>query len=248
MNFGQWWAEHAESVITLLIGGLLGALANWFFYLRAEKPKLLGWERISAYRIISASEDQRKHLLVTYKDREVKNPYIRVLRVRNIGKQEIRQSDFTEPISFDFGNTELVAHEISGASSSKVKVSETGTSNSNLIQYMPELLNRDQSFELQFVTDGDPGLPTIDTCFAGQSEPMGSIDEKRLRRDNWLDRVTTLALLAILIMGIVTLTFTITNPDSVVLWAMLWVTALVVGLVAITGVYRLVRLKLKDKR
>lgn len=47
MDWAAWWIAHDEAVITLIIGALIGALVNWFFFSRAEKPKRLRWEVMS---------------------------------------------------------------------------------------------------------------------------------------------------------------------------------------------------------
>jgi hypothetical protein len=102
----EWWTANGELVLGIVLGGIVGVVIQWYFHRRAEKPKRLGWELVSSNRIISASEYQRKNLLVTYMGREVENPHVLCLRIVNTGKQEVRASDFIEPISFDFGHTE----------------------------------------------------------------------------------------------------------------------------------------------
>ena len=196
----QWFDDHGEAVITLIVGALLGMLANWFFYRRAEKPKQLGWELVSGNRIISATEDQRKRLTVAYDGHNVENPYVLVLRIANAGKQEISASDFPEPILIDFGETRVLTIETIGKHNPKVTGSFTvETSKPNLAQFTPQLLNRDEWVEFQFVTDGDPGSPTISARFAGQSAPMTNFEEVRKRRDRrvrtmWIFANTVLAI------------------------------------------------------
>jgi hypothetical protein len=36
--------RSCEAVITLIIGGVIGAFFNWLFFRKAEKPKLISWE------------------------------------------------------------------------------------------------------------------------------------------------------------------------------------------------------------
>ena len=170
MNWGKLLSEYGVAIITFIIGAALSWLASWYYFRRAEKPKLLGWETVSRNRIISATEDQRQHLSVVYKGVEVKNPYVLVLRVLNSGKQEIRQSDFTEPISFDFGDTALLAGDVTAKSDSRIKATPTiDISRPNYRGYTPDFLNEEEWFELQFITDGFPGVKMIHASPDNQS-------------------------------------------------------------------------------
>jgi hypothetical protein len=203
------WQEYQQTVIDIIVGFVLGALTNWFFYRRAEKPKKLGWTPNSRNLIISAAANQRQHLSVVYRGQSVENPYVLELSILNVGKQEIRETDFTEPISIDFGDTKLLAHDIIRRSSPKL----TGrfhveTSKPNLVQFTPELLNPDEWMEFQFVTEGGSGWPRIDTRFAGQAIPIFNVYEQRNRSEWWMRiaigvpaTILFVSMLAIIIFG-----------------------------------------------
>jgi hypothetical protein len=54
VDWAAWWSAHWEFVLGIVIGGAVGALINWIFYRKAEKPKKLVWDVKSANRIIHA--------------------------------------------------------------------------------------------------------------------------------------------------------------------------------------------------
>jgi hypothetical protein len=200
----------------LLLGAFLGTLVNWIFYRKAEKPKQLAWTRISGNLIISATEDQREDLSVVYRGRSVNNPYIMIIRITNVGKQEIREADFTEPISIDFGTAELLANDVIGKSNPKLKGRfAVDTSEPNLVKFTPELLNRDEWVEFQFVTDGVPGQPIVDTRFAGQAAPILNMEERRHRTAT---RRSALIIAAVVLPPLLAFSAIFVDDDKIAFW------------------------------
>lgn len=169
MDWAAWWAEHWEFVLGIVIGGALGALINWIFYRKAEKPKRLAWEVMSANRIIHAEPNQRKRLKVVYEDQDVESPNIIVLRIGNGGKKEIVADDFPEPIWVDFGEAKIIGIDTSARSNEKVAGKIVlDPSNFGRFGFTPRLFNRDEWIEFQFVTDGPLVTPKLYARYAGQ--------------------------------------------------------------------------------
>jgi len=162
MDWSAWWVAHGETAWASIISIIVTAAFGYLFYRRAEKPKRLGWGIMSKSRIINAGDNERANLNVVYKNQEVANPNIVVLRVGNLGKSAILRSDLPEPIRIMLHDTKLVATEIVARSNPDVKASlDTSADDPNVVELDPELFNKGESLEVQLVTDGELSDPTV---------------------------------------------------------------------------------------
>jgi hypothetical protein len=156
------WLAYGSQLIFLLIGALIGWFGNWFFYWRAEKPKLLGWEVMSKSRIISEWSNRRPNLKLVYEDQEVANPNIVVLRLGTVGKKSIPASDVSEPIKITLKNTKLLAAEIVDSSNPDVKARlSVSADDPNVVEVEPQLFLKDEWLEVRLITDGALSDPVV---------------------------------------------------------------------------------------
>jgi hypothetical protein len=183
VDWAAWWIAHDEAVITLIIGAVIGAFVNWFFFRRAEKPKRLSWEVMSHNPIISADAQERGRLKVLYDGDPVDEPNIIVVRLGNTGKREILGTDFPEPIRLDFRGANVLT--VQGVRCSNPGIAaqciEDPTEPPSVVLLRPELLNSGEWLDMKFVTDGELKKPKIDVRFAGQSDQAADLRRRRHR-------------------------------------------------------------------
>jgi gas vesicle protein len=87
-DVAAWWSQYWDFVVGIVIGGVLGFLANWFFYRKSKKSKRLSWEGLSRNRIIQASASARKNFTVSYGGAEVKDPNALAILVMRLFEQK----------------------------------------------------------------------------------------------------------------------------------------------------------------
>jgi hypothetical protein len=162
VDWTAWWAAHGETTWASIVSIIVTAVFGYIFYRRAEKPKRLGWGIMSKSRIINAGANERANLNVVYKNHEVANPNILVLRVGNIGKSAIPRSDLPEPIRIILHDAKLLATEVMSASNPAVKATlDISANDPNVVELEPELFNKGESLEVQLVTDGELSDPVV---------------------------------------------------------------------------------------
>jgi hypothetical protein len=178
------WSQYWDFVLGIIIGGLLGFLANWFFYRKSKKSKRLSWEGLTGNRIIQANASARKNFAVSYEGSEVKDPNILVIRIGNTGDEVVRSEDFApdDSIVVDFKPAKLLLLDV-------VHRSDPNIGNYRLVQndhdmaYVPAYLNAGEWLDFQFITDGPLNRPKMKCRFAGQTHPFKSVrDSYNLNR------------------------------------------------------------------
>lgn len=169
--------------------GVVGLALALYFYLRPRRSKKLGWQYLSANRIIQVSETQRGQLplKVVYDEHDVDDPNIIVLKIANAGGEEILKDDFDQPIIVQFTESKLLAFKVSGRSDPDMIVSVVaGPVDPNRVKVDPLLLNQRDWIELQFVTDGEIERPPVKARIAGRtSEPFDMAGQREKRDGNW---------------------------------------------------------------
>jgi hypothetical protein len=149
------WTAHGEAVITLIVGAVIGWIINWVFFRKAEKPKRLAYELRSMSRMVSATGEERQRLQVIYNDAEVENPNLTIVRLGNIGKQDIIRDDFRgHPIQIDFGNSVILSATCSDRQNPEISIEFASIPGRNAVGVTPDLLKPAEWFDLKVVTDG----------------------------------------------------------------------------------------------
>jgi hypothetical protein len=193
VGWAAWWAAHDEAVITLVIGAAIGAFANWVFFRKAEKPKVLAYEILSKDRIISATDDERDNLKVIYGESEVKDPNLIIIRVGNVGKQDIIADDFKNgPIEIDLGTSSLLSSTPSNQQNPAISIKYESITGRSAIGVIPIHLKPTEWFDFKIVTDGDLVDPKITARFVGETRPIISA-ENAFKRKRWIGLSASIA-------------------------------------------------------
>jgi hypothetical protein len=191
-NFKTWYDDNAAwiGLLSVILAIVAIPLALWARR-RPYRSKLLACERISGYSLVQVPANQRgKHpLKLVYGSEDVTAPYITVLRVGNLGSEEVKADEFDDPITIDFPRGKLLAYDVIDKSKPKIKpILTEDRDHSNRITLEPLLLNGHEWIDIQCVTDGDPGIPEVQSRVAGETKTMvGMMDraEKSRRHLVW---------------------------------------------------------------
>jgi hypothetical protein len=196
VHVDMWWATYGETIVTLIIGSAIGAFANWVFYRMSEAPKRFAWEFMSVRRLINAPENKRADLKVVYKGADVTNPIFTVMRIGNTGRKTITADDFESevPTTINFGETPLLSADVVERSHRGVRAAiKVHAEKPNLVEIDPPFLKPGEWFEIQFVTDGEPKVPAVDSRFAYTSGPISRTLSRRKTLGRGIEIVHVLA-------------------------------------------------------
>jgi hypothetical protein len=180
------WIGFGGFVLAIVFGVL-----SFYFWRRPHRSKMLGCERISGYSLVrvAANPGDRHPLKLVYGSHDVTAPYISVLRVGNMGDEEVRADDFDLPITIDFPKGKLLAYDVIDKSKPEIEpVFTVDTAHPNRITLKPLLLNGHEWIDIQCVSDGGPGIPEVKSRVAGETKTMvGMMDraEKARRHRTW---------------------------------------------------------------
>jgi hypothetical protein len=157
------WFTSNSGWLGIVLAIVFGALAVYFWW-RPHRSKMLACERISGYSLVQVPANQRgKHpLKLVYGSQDVTAPYITVLRVGNLGSEEVEADDFDLPITIDFPKGKLLAYEEIDKSKPTIKPEfSQETDNPNRITLKPLLLNGHEWIDIQFVSDATRGFQML---------------------------------------------------------------------------------------
>ena len=150
---------------------------------------MLGAERISGYSLVQVRERGKHPLRLVYGSHDVTAPYITVLRVGNMGDEEVKADEFDDPITIEFTKGKLLASDVIDKSNPKIKpVFTVDTAYPNRVTLKPLLLNGHEWIDIQCVTDGDPGAPEVESRVAGETKSLVEMmyrAEKSRRHLKW---------------------------------------------------------------
>ena len=177
MDWGAWWGEHGELVLGIVVGGIIGAIVSWIYYRKAETSKRLAYEIRSNSHMISTDRDERRSLQVIYNGARVKNPNLTIVRLANIGKQDIVAEDFrNSPIKIRFDSSLVLSVTPSDQQNPRITGQLAEIPGSNAVGVMPDHLKSNEWFDVRIVTDGDPIEPEIEARVVGETHPIMATD------------------------------------------------------------------------
>lgn len=177
-DVGKWLGEQSGNILSF-VGGVI---VSFVFYWISRRPKRFGWQMISATRIVSA-KGRSLPLVVVYDGQEVSSPNIAAIRVGNSGKSEITVEDYDGPVRITFGQSKVLACDISERLHGRITASVTKEPPSSVV-FSPTLLNPGEWLDLQIITDGPLEIPKVDARIAGQTSPVGDVAKAQAK--SWL--------------------------------------------------------------
>ena len=152
--------------VSLIVGGLIGALINWYFVWRAESPKRLVYEVLNKTSLVNGRHSPYALSVV----RRLKNPNVTLIRIGNAGEQPIVSEDFRgTPIRINFEPACILARRHTDKQNPDISLIWSTDTGSTYTGVTPELLNPGEWFELQFRTDGGVVEPQVSARVVGET-------------------------------------------------------------------------------
>jgi hypothetical protein len=149
-----------------LIVGISGILITISIAVRQRRPKRIVYDIGADRRIITSNAYQSTGaLVVMYGERQLRDPYLVVVRVANGGKVEVRPEDWQEPFTLKT-NSEIIDSGVVGRSSNDLSVEITHRE-ARKICCDKVLLNQHEWFDIQVLIDGPGGISDVSARIAG---------------------------------------------------------------------------------
>jgi hypothetical protein len=227
INENSGWIGFAGFVLTILFGALA-----IYFWRRPYRKKLLGAERLSGYSLVQvqANEGDKHPLKLVYGSHDVTAPYITVLRVGNMGDEEVKADEFDDPITIEFTKGKLLAYDVIDKSKPNIKPTFTvDTEHPNRVTIKPLLLNGHEWIDLQCVTDGNPGVPEVQSRVAGETKSMIGMMDRAEKTRSKLVWLTIFCAIGVLGLSTISLFTTTPFPDQEMLPFVAFGTGFTVG-------------------
>lgn len=188
----QWFDDRMEFIIGValaVLGIAVGIAVAWW----QHKPKSLDYIITSKGMLMSEEAQGLKgKLTVTCGDEVINNPWIVTIRIINTGKVAVAKQDYDigDPIRVEFSKTPPTDGHITASSPPDIfKLDETvGEIGPQGAVLTPKLLNAGDWFEVQLLSDGDPGDIAVDCRIADQRRAMRRLDASS-ERPAALDRL-----------------------------------------------------------
>lgn len=135
------------------------------------RVKYIAFEIITNSPLIPVQKDIPKEIEIHYKGNIVNNVYLLVLKIENIGNVNITKEDFDENITISFTNQirALFGEKIESKPENldiKVEILD------NKIQIHPLLFNKQESFTIKCLLEGDGGKIKVHTRIEGITEVL----------------------------------------------------------------------------
>jgi hypothetical protein len=132
-----------------------------------------------------------------------------------MGDERVTADEFDEPITIEFTKGKLLAYDVIDKSKPKIKpILTEDTDHPNRITLEPLLLNGHEWIDIQCVTDGDPGIPKVESRVAGETKSLVEMMRRATRKP-----LKVIALVVIISISAVVITSVLaTDPLDDPLW------------------------------
>ena len=154
MGTGEWIGV-AGALVTLLTGVFVFVVYRW-----QKDLRILDYSIVVNQPIISDNlGGVRSSLRISFAETVLEEPRLVTVRIKNVGRKAIQAEDYTTPITINYEkNPPLMATVVSESSEDIVDVISGEAAGFNT---RPDLLNRGDWFDIQLLSDGDPGTVTV---------------------------------------------------------------------------------------
>lgn len=152
------WAEVIVGVIALLV--------TIYLYRLTKNRKSLSYQVLSESPLISISDDIKSDLKVLYKDKEVENVHLLLIRFVNDGNVPVAATDFERPLSVNLeGEPDIISAEV--AESIPANLDPLLEVNNKVIKVAPTLMNAGDSFNVKVLVGEYGGKFDVDARILG---------------------------------------------------------------------------------
>lgn len=174
MDLVKFSTDHWD----FLVGTVIGIAGVWVA-LAQRNPKTLDYSVLSNVPILrDRTERINSELEINYRDTQLKDPRLVIVRIANTGRRAVEQNDYVEPITVQYEhNPPLGFTEAEGSSPNIVGddiglVTASDSAFVSRVEVRPKLLNPRDWFDLQLLSDGDPGKIGVHARFSDQRRAM----------------------------------------------------------------------------
>jgi hypothetical protein len=179
VNWSVFWEQHSETVWASIIAAIIAWTFGYIYYRLAIRRKRFSWEVMSQNRIIRAPDSTRTALEVLYGGKKMENPNIVVMRFGNTGWNSIHPTDFDGPITLTFERPLLLDV---GAPPVEHGFLCSRNCVGQVVELKPQLIQRGEYIDLQFITDGPLEPPKVELRFDGKARKFSISAVKIIRR------------------------------------------------------------------
>jgi PASTA domain len=162
--------------------GIVAILVSLGIAFWQRRPKHLGYEFTNRRIVTRTSYQESGDFRVMYGKRELKDPYLVVVRVVNDGKVEIRPDDWQEEFTLEAG-PEIIESAVVAISSKGLDVS-VADREAHRIRCSKHLLNKGEWFDVQMLVDGAP-CETLDVSARIAGARIGPVRRAKMPQSQW---------------------------------------------------------------
>lgn len=176
MDVQEWMKDNLELVVAVSLG--LGAIiVSLLIHFWERKPKRLDYLVMYNAPLLPKRASGVRDLKVIYEESELKAPHLVTVRVKNTGKEPIKGDEYHQDITVKYstGGPPLDA-SVPKESSPDLVGPPTYAFDDLEVSVCPGLLNAKDWFDLQILSDRDPGEITVSSRFVGQTRKMRDLD------------------------------------------------------------------------
>jgi hypothetical protein len=148
--------------------GLLAIFVAIVIPILQIRKKRLAYYILTETPLLSVDEEIKGKIKIKYDRKNIQNMYLVVLRIENIGNVDIASSDYEQPLTFSFPNSEIVSAEVIDVSPSSLKPAIS--QELSKIKINPILLNRKDYFVCKSLMSKYEGQINVDARIIGIKE------------------------------------------------------------------------------
>ncbi len=165
INLEVFFKDYGEYIVGIP-ATMFGLWFAYFVYRRQKNTKSLTYEVLSNYRLITVDSKYRSQFKILFKNDEVENVNLFVIRIKNTGNIPIEKKDFDKPIKIEFmGDSRIIFGEILEQSPNNLGIEFIV--GKNLLEVSPCLINQDDSFSIQILVNSNKVEFLIDGRISG---------------------------------------------------------------------------------
>lgn len=178
----NWNWGYAVATLISLVGLVLSIWA----LKQGHRPKILDYVVITNVAILPSHAKGHTALAVTWEGEKLTDPRLVEVRIKNTGKRAVVASEYVAPIQVLYENGQPFDGFVQSASAARFKNMSYGDifldgydRATSAIAIRPSLMNADDWFTLQLLSEGDPGRITVTSDFKDQARSMRQISNSR---------------------------------------------------------------------
>jgi hypothetical protein len=173
----DWIQNNPETTATAVFGVLALAVALWIAFWQ-NKPKRLDYEIRNNVPILSShASSLGGRLSILFEGKGVTEPRLVTVRIKNTGKLAVTADEYVDPIRVDYERNPPFDGFVAQESTPGILTDVFDGALPKRPAMVPELLNPGDWFDVQLLSDGEPGTISVSSRFKNQSRKMRVISD-----------------------------------------------------------------------